>query len=30
MYGIDGKSPQDIVLSGTYRPQDMGVGKELE
>ena len=28
--GIVGKIPQDIVLFGTYRPQDMGVGKELE
>jgi hypothetical protein len=28
--GIEGKTPQDIVLFGTYRPQDMGVGKELE
>ena len=28
--GIDGKSPQHLVLFGTYRPQDMGIGKELE
>ncbi len=28
--GIAGKTPQDIVLFGTYRPQDMGVCKELE
>ena len=30
MHGIGGKIPQDIVFFGTYRPQDMGVGKELE
>ena len=28
--GIERKIPQDIVFFGTYRPQDMGVGKELE
>jgi len=28
--GIGGKSPQDIVFFGTYRPQDMGICKELE
>lgn len=28
--GIERKLPQNIVLFGTYRPQDMGVCKELE
>ena len=28
--GIEGKIPQDIVLFGTCRPQDIGVCKELE